>query len=288
MPTVIRFSRFAAAFVFVAMLTGEAWSQAWLNDQSYRSPPMPSLPIEGLTEPPPPLGDFPPSVFDVPSQPKISGPIWYMPWTWIPLDGWENSAELGLNGASGNTESMTLQSGARLKRRSDWTTFDVRLLQNRTQNAAISQNNALLYVDFERKIVQSKWNYFLKQGLNMTSCATSILRYFNSGLGYNWWNARACLLSSRFGAGASREFGGPMTTGLRKPLFGGTYEHQLNPRNKMGRKVRLLPSPGRLRKLSNDYRSSLGIPLSEERIYPKLGTLHHMTVNPAVRPVAMT
>lgn len=284
MPTVIRFSRFAAAFVFVAMLAGEAWSQAWLNDQSYRSPPMPSLPIEGLTEPPPPLGDFPPSVFDVPSQPKISGPIWYMPWTWIPLDGWENSAELGLNGASGNTESMTLQSGARLKRRSDWTTFDVRLLQNRTQNAgAISQNNALLYVDFERKIAQSKWNYFLKQGLEYDELRNFNLRYFlNSGLGYNWVEREGLLLSSRFGAGASREFGGPNDDWTPEALFGGTYEHQLNPRNKWVAKFDYFPSWedfGNYRTITDLAWEYL---LSEERnLSLKLGTLHRHDSQPS-------
>ena len=71
MPTVFRFSRVTLAVVLLTALAGIAWPQAWLNDQSYRSPPMPSLPVEGLTEPPPPLGDFPSSVFDIPSEPTM-------------------------------------------------------------------------------------------------------------------------------------------------------------------------------------------------------------------------
>jgi len=282
MPTAVQFSRALAACLILNM-ANIAWSQAWLNDQSYRTPPMPSLPAEGLTEPPPPLGDWPPSVFDTPAEPDISGPIWYMPWTWIPLDGWENSAELGLNGATGNTESMTLQSGARFKRKTDWTAFDFRLLQNRTHNGGtISQNNVLLYADFERKIAQSKWNNFIKQGMEYDELRNSNLRYFiNSGLGYHWLDRDGLLFSTRFGAGASREFGGPSDDWIPEALFGTTYEHQFNARNKWVAKFDFYPAWDDF----SDYRTITDLAweylLSEERnLSLKLGTLHRHDSQP--------
>lgn len=166
------------------------------------------------------------------------------PWSWFPRDGWENSAELGLNGASGNTESLTLQTGARFKRKTDLNLFDLRLLQNRTHSAGVtSQNNVLLYGDFERSLGTSSWNWFVKQGLEYDELRTFDVRYFiNSGLGYNWIDADGLLLSTRMGAGASREFGGIDDRWTPEALVGAAYEHQINERNKLVAKVDYYPA----------------------------------------------
>ncbi|TVP96263.1 MAG: DUF481 domain-containing protein [Planctomycetaceae bacterium] len=166
------------------------------------------------------------------------------PWSWFPWNGWENSAELGLNGASGNTESMTLQTGARFKRKTDWNVFDLRLLQNRTHNSGVTaQNNVLLYGDFERSLGESAWNVFVKQGLEYDELRAFDLRYFiNSGLGYNWIDADGLLLSTRMGAGASRDFGGVEDRWKPEALFGATYEHQVNARHKLIAKLDFYPA----------------------------------------------
>ncbi|MBX3421065.1 MAG: DUF481 domain-containing protein [Pirellulaceae bacterium] len=266
-------------------------AQAWLNDNSSRSaggpaiPQTPQLSENGLTQPPPPLGDMPPSVFDAPTIPaaQTAGPIWYLPWTWFPLDGWENSAELGLNGATGNTESLTVQSGARFKRKTEQNMFDLRLLQNRTHNAGlISQNNVLLYGDLERDLGQSKWNTFIKQGLEYDELRAFNLRYFiNSGLGYKWIDGDGLLISTRFGAGASREFGGTDDRWKPEALFGATYEHQVNPRNKLVAKFDYFPTWEDF----SDYRTITDLAwehlLSEERnLSLKLGALHRYDSTP--------
>ncbi len=280
--------RHLAIFVVFLSSTGlaqNAWSQAWLNDNSNYVPPTPSLSENGLTQPPPPLTGLPPSVFDAPAAttPVASGPIWYMPWTWIPLDGWENSAELGLNGATGNTESLTVQSGARFKRKTEITMFDLRLLQNRTKSAGlISQNNVLLYADFERKIGQTKWNYFVKQGLEYDELKAFDLRYFlNGGLGYSWIDRDGLLFSTRFGAGASREFGGANNDWIPEGVFGATYEHQFNPRNKVIAKFDYFPAWNDF----SNYRTITDLAweylLSEERnLSIKLGALHRYDSTP--------
>jgi len=166
------------------------------------------------------------------------------PWSWFPWNGWENSAELGLNGATGNTESMTLQTGARFKRKTAWNMFDLRLLQNRTHNSGvIAQNNVLLYGDFERSLGESAWNVFVKQGLEYDELRAFDLRYFiNSGLGYNWIDADGLLLSTRVGAGASRDFGGVDDRWKPEALLGATYEHQVNARHKLIAKLDYYPA----------------------------------------------
>lgn len=285
MPSFRRQVQFTC-FLVCIQLAGVAWSQAWLTDPSTYTPPSPSLPENGLTEPPPPLTGLPPSVFDLPTEtsaPLVSGPVWFLPWTWIPMDGWENSAEVGLNGATGNTETLTIQSGARFKRKTDWTTFDLRLLQNRTKNAGlVSQDNILLYADLERKIAETNWNYFLKQGLEYDELTDFDLRYFiNGGLGYTWIERDGLLFSTRFGAGVSREFGGSNDDWTPEAVFGTTYEHQVNSRNKIIAKFDYFPAWSDF----SDYRTITDLAweflLSEERnLSLKLGALHRYDSTP--------
>lgn len=234
------FSTFSMAAFAVAQ-------PAWLTE-----PPMPTVPAQGLLEPPPPLQpDLPPPVFEekgfeeeaTPVATK-AGPVWYYPWSWIPMDGWQNSAELGINGSDGNAESFSFQTGARFKRKTDANVFDLRLSHNRTKAGGIeTQNNALMYADYEKFLGESRWNYFLKNGLEYDEFKAFDLRYnINSGLGYAWWKTDDLNLTTRFGAGASREFGGPNNAWTPEALFGMDYEHQVTQRNKLIARVDYFPA----------------------------------------------
>ncbi len=223
-------------------------AQDWLTAPSMQPTeqlPLPTLPAEGLFEPPPPLEPLPPSVFDDPldSQVEPSGSAWLYPWRWIPLDGWQNSAELGLNGSAGNTESTSFQTGSRLKRKTEWTLLDLRLTYNRTHaNGIETQNNALLYTDFERFFGDSPWTYFIKNGLEYDEFRMFDLRYnINTGFGYRIFRSDDLTLTGRFGAGASREFGGPDDNWKPEALFGIDYEHQVNERNKLIARIDYFP-----------------------------------------------
>lgn len=272
-------------FVVITLISNVCiWSQDWLTDNSARIPALPDLPEPGLMQPPPPLADMPPSVFDIRTKPDEAQLVWYKPWTWFPWDGWENSAEIGLNGATGNTEAVTIQSGARFKRKTEINSFDLRLLQNRTQTAGlVSQDNVLLYGDLERKLGASAWNVFVKQGLEFDELKAFDLRYFlNGGLGYNWIDANGLLFSTRFGAGASREFGGPDDRWTPEALFGATYDHQVNKRNKLVAKFDYFPAWDDF----SDYRTITDVAweylLSEEsNLSLKLGTLHRYESQPS-------
>lgn len=251
------------AILSVTLLSAaSASAQDWLQDQSYRGMPaeLPTVPAldqsanlppngqsEGLLLPPPPLAELPPSVFDPPKTVEVieepAGPIWYYPWTWFPRDGWKNSAELGINGSAGNAESFSFQTGGRFKRKTDFSLIDFRITHNRTEaNGVETQNNALANADFERFFGESRWTYFVKNGLEYDEFKAFDVRYnINSGFGYSFVDTDAATLKGRFGAGASREIGGPDNAWVPEALFGADYEHQLNPRNKVIAKIDYFP-----------------------------------------------
>ncbi|MCR9292006.1 MAG: DUF481 domain-containing protein [bacterium] len=247
--------------VSLACMHAASGQPPWLEDLS-----LPAVPAEALLEPPPPLeplstppdasageplpldinpplaDELPPAVFE--SESKETRLRWYYPWTWIPLDGWTNSAELGINGSEGNSQSLAFQAGARFKRKTKLHLFDVRISHNRTQADGVeTQNNALLFADYERFLGESPWTYFVKNGLEYDEFKAFDLRYnINSGLGYSFFRTDDLTLAGRFGAGASREFGGPDNSWTPEALLGGDYEHQLNKRHKLIARVDYFPS----------------------------------------------
>ncbi|MEO8272106.1 MAG: DUF481 domain-containing protein, partial [Aureliella sp.] len=236
--------------IWLAMLGQTVCAQGWLTDRSYRpvatQPPLPSIPSEGLFQPPPPLHpETPVPVFEqvAEEQRADTGSIWYYPWTWIPLDGWENSAELGLNGSAGNSESSSFQTGTRLNRKTDFTLFDIRATYNRTTaNGTETQNNALIYTNWERFLGDSPRTLFVKNGLEYDKFKAFDFRYYlNAGLGYHLVQTDDLSLTGRFGAGVSREFGGPDDRWVPEALFGADYEQQVNARNKLIANVDYFP-----------------------------------------------
>ncbi|MEM9646109.1 MAG: DUF481 domain-containing protein, partial [Planctomycetota bacterium] len=165
-------------------------------------------------------------------------------WTWFPTDGWENSAELGINGSAGNAESFSFQTGARFKRKTEVHLFDFRISHNRTNAAGVeTQNNALAFADYERFLGASPWTFFFKNGLEYDEFKAFDLRLnLNAGLGYYWIRNDKTSLVTRFGAGASREFGAPVDEWTPEAVFGIDAEHQLNSRNKLKGKFDYFPA----------------------------------------------
>lgn len=199
-----------------------------------------------LQIPPPPLGPESPLQFAAPT-PTIDPPPpvthWYYPWTWIPRDGWKNSAELGINGTDGNSKSFSFQTGAKFTRKTERDLLELRLTHNRTQaNGLETQNNALLFQDFDRKIAESKWTWFEKSGLEYDQFKAFDLRLnINTGIGYRWIDSDKLRFTTRFGAGTSREFGGPDDRWVAEAVFGGDYDHQITARHKLYTKADYYP-----------------------------------------------
>jgi putative salt-induced outer membrane protein YdiY len=169
---------------------------------------------------------------------------WYSrPWVWFPLEGWASSIEFGLNGTEGNSQSVNYLVAAKLKRQTDNETLAFDINHRRaTSNSLESQNNAFFGTDYDMKLGETPWSIFLKQGLEYDEFKAFDSRlYVNSGLGYFWFRTPLSNLVTRFGAGSSREFGGPDNEWKPEAVFGVEADHQINARNKVYGKIEYYP-----------------------------------------------
>lgn len=170
---------------------------------------------------------------------------WYRryPWLWVPMDGWTNSVEFGLNGSTGNSETTSIQTGADLKRETDVYTFSVDIDYQRTQAAGNeTQNNGRLNTSFDRLLGGTPWSAFVKTGLEYDEFKAFDLRFnINSGLGYYWVRSESTTFVTRFGAGTSREFGGPDDSWVPEAVFGYEASHQLTERQKIKGQLEYFP-----------------------------------------------
>ena len=64
----------------------------------------------------------------------------------------------------------------------------------------------------------------------------------NAGLAYHWIRRSDAALVTRFGAGASKEFGAPIDDWIPEAVFGGEAERQITPRQKLKAKVEYFPA----------------------------------------------
>ena len=78
---------------------------------------------------------------------------------------------------------------------------------------------------YERFLGDSRWSYFFKSFLEYDEFKAFDLRLVaNTGLGYLLVSTETIKLKGRFGAGASREFGGPDDELTPEAVFGGDYD----------------------------------------------------------------
>jgi putative salt-induced outer membrane protein YdiY len=180
-------------------------------------------------------------IFEEQSQSPYS--YWKWPLTFIRGEDWSNSAELGINGTDGNSESMSLLTGIVLNRKTKRDLNDFKITAQKTNTNGIeTQNNALMYYNYEYFIGESAWSLFVKSGFEYDEFKAFDSRLFiNSGLAYKFVRTKTLTTGTRFGLGTSREFGGPDDRWVPELLFGLDYDHQINPRNKIILKVDYFP-----------------------------------------------
>lgn len=168
---------------------------------------------------------------------------WYEPNYWFGPAPWDIGFELGLNGAEGINQALSMRVGGHLKRETELWKFDTSLVYNKNSaNDLETQNNALLDIRIDRLLGDSRWTlFFLNQELYDEFQAFDLRVSLNSGLGYQLIDTEIVDLLTRFGAGASREFGGPDDRWAQEALFGFDYEHQLTPSQRLTAKVDYYP-----------------------------------------------
>lgn len=168
---------------------------------------------------------------------------WYdYPRRW--MRGWNSHAEFGLDGSSGNSDTLALQTGLELKRKSKQHTLgiDVDYRQASSRNVTV-EDNGRFNVDYDYLFKATPWSGFAKYGMEWDKFKAFDLRLnLNGGIGYFWIRDDVTTLVTRFGAGASKEIGAPVDDWIPEAVFGLEAERQLTSRQKIKGKVDYFPA----------------------------------------------
>ena len=168
---------------------------------------------------------------------------WYQTSYWFGPAPWDMGVNFGLNGSEGQNRSQSIVTGAYVKRDAELWTLDSKINYNLTSaNSIETQNNALLDVRVDRNLHKSAWTlYILNQTLYDEFQPFDLRVSINSGVGYKWVDTACFNLIGRFGAGASREFGGPDDRWAAEALFGLDYEYLISDKQRLTAKVDYFP-----------------------------------------------
>lgn len=168
---------------------------------------------------------------------------WYEPVYWFGASPWDSGVELGLNGVSGTSESVSFRVGGYIKRSAKDYKLAASLYHNRTQSEGLLiQSNALLDARYDWLFDKSPWTvYVMSQGFYDEFQAFDLNLNANAGFGYQWLDEEWTKLTTSIGTGASREFGGPDSEWVPEAQFGFNYELQVHANHKLYAKADWFP-----------------------------------------------
>ncbi len=156
---------------------------------------------------------------------------WYVPTRWFGGLPWDTGIELGLNGSSGNNESISIRTGGYVKRKSRFSKFDYSLYYNRTTSGQeTTQDNATTDIRNDWLLDEtSPWSLYGKANLFYDRFQEFDLQTnASTGLGYQIFKDSMINLSTRMGGGTSREFGGPDDKWVPEALLGFEYDQHVS------------------------------------------------------------
>ncbi len=174
--------------------------------------------------------------------PDASAPPPPDPESW--LQGWDGSAELGLNGSSGNTETLSFLgriAGARDV--SEYTTsFDVSYFLKRDDHETTESRFASLLRN-DWKFDDSPWRFWAEGRYEYDEFKEwdSRVSLF-AGPGYVLVDDDDTFLMARAGLGATKEFGSSRNEWQPEGLLGLDFERQITERQKFTATVEYIPS----------------------------------------------
>jgi len=159
------------------------------------------------------------------------------------FDNWAFSAEFGLNGSDGNTERLSLRAGLKAERDTE-EMYSIGALSYAyaTEDGEKSESRFLARARNDWKFTGSPWRAFVEgyadrdefQDWDWEVAA-------HGGFGYAFVENDKTLLLGRFGAGASRQFGGENTDIRPEALLGVDFNHKFNERNAFESSATLYP-----------------------------------------------
>ncbi len=170
-------------------------------------------------------------------------PQWYELRRWFGPDPWSIRYELGINGSKGENGTFSMRTGGDIKRETENWKIDSSISYNQNRsNRVETQNNAKFDSRVDRLLGDSPWTlYFLTNLLYDKFQAFDMRLALNTGVGFHFVDSESLKLLGRFGAGASREFGGPEDRTSQELLYGLDYEHQLSKMQRFTAKVDYFP-----------------------------------------------
>lgn len=148
---------------------------------------------------------------------------------------WTGGAELGLTGATGNTELLTFRGGWNLQRKTDRNLFYSDLLYTySTQDSSLNANQALFNARSELPFPNQPYS-----GFSATQVEYDELRAYRFRVGtylgasYTLYDEDIRTIKFRAGAGATREIGvgGPRDRWVPELVFGYDFRYLLNDRS---------------------------------------------------------
>jgi putative salt-induced outer membrane protein YdiY len=163
---------------------------------------------------------------------------------WFDPFPWDTGIELGINGSSGTSESLSVRTGGYIKRESRFSKLDLRTNYNYTTNSGLAtQNNAELDVRNDWLLDdRSPWTLFGTGNLFYDEFqAFDLQTSANTGVGYRFVHDPGLDLIARLGGGASREIGGPDDRWVPESLVGFEYSQQLSATQKFYGKLDYYP-----------------------------------------------
>jgi putative salt-induced outer membrane protein YdiY len=204
-------------------------------------PVSPAVSAEEIPPPAPETWTSPDAIESPPLEEEVVR--WYnYPRRW--MRGWDSHAEFGLDGSNGNADTLALQTGLELKRKSERSTLgiDVDYRQASSRNVTV-EDNGRFNLDYDYLFAESPWSGFAKYGMEWDKFKAFDLRLnLNGGIGYFWIRDDTTTLVTRFGAGASQELGAPIDDWIPEAVFGLEAERQLTSRQKIKGKVDYFPA----------------------------------------------
>ncbi len=212
-------------------------------------------PPDGVPAPPPvdSTAAEEPVLEDPAKVEEVIAPPWYTYDVFFDSESWQSSFEFGINGTTGNADSMSFRVGADTKHKTDGHTLKLNFSYARTQaDGEETQHNALVTVRNDWDLfVDSLWSLFVKQTTEYDEFKAFDVRLAgNAGVGYFLVKEDDAKFKLRFGAGASQEIGGPVDDVVAEAVFGSDIEAQLTERQKIEGSLEYLPEWARW----DDYR----------------------------------
>jgi len=161
-----------------------------------------------------------------------------------PLRAWDGSVEFGLSGTEGNSETFDLRLGIEASRESERHRWILDAAYNRsTASGDVTDNRFTAGVLKDFLFPDSDWLAFVRGRYDLDDFEAFDHRLSGAaGLGYQILDKDDLQLSTRFGAGVTREFGSNDESIRPEANLGLNVDWQIDDRQSVGASVLVLPN----------------------------------------------